>query len=146
MLASVLLLVQITPHNEYLIAICPQGYFCFISTGWGGCTSDKFITEQSNFLSHFLPGDVLLADRGFLVKESIQRCQAELKIPAFTRGKKQLDPVDLENTRCLASLRIHIERVIGVLRQKCTVLQITVPISFRHRQRKLCYLPTLTRL
>ncbi|ROL48786.1 THAP domain-containing protein 11 [Anabarilius grahami] len=75
-------------------------------------------------------GDVVLADRGFLVKESIQRCQAELKIPAFTRGKKQLDPVDLENTRCLASLRIHIERVIGVLRQKYTVLQSTVPISF----------------
>ncbi|CAL9704626.1 unnamed protein product [Knipowitschia caucasica] len=51
-------------------------------------------------------------------------------MPAFTRGKKQLDPVDLENTRCLASLRIHIERVIGVLRQKYTVLQSTVPISF----------------
>ncbi|KAK9965554.1 hypothetical protein ABG768_004640 [Culter alburnus] len=115
---------------KYLIAICPQGSICFISTGWGGRTSDKFITEQSNFLSHLLPGDVVLADRGFLVKESIQRCQAELKIPAFTRGKKQLDPVDLENTRCLASLRIHIERVIGVLRQKYTVLQSTVPISF----------------
>lgn len=112
---------------KYLIAICPQGSICFISTGWGGRTSYKFITEQSNFLSHLLPGDVVLADRGFLVKESIQRCQAELKISAFTRGKKQLDPVDLENTRCLASLRIHIERIIGVLRQKYTVLQTLSP-------------------
>ncbi|XP_055012542.1 uncharacterized protein LOC129409806 [Boleophthalmus pectinirostris] len=121
---------------KYLIAVCPQGSICFISTGWGGRTSDKLITEQSNFLSHVLPGDIVLADRGFLVKESIQRCQAELKIPAFTRGKKQLDPIELENTRCLASLRIHIERVIGVLRQKYTILQNTVPLSFTDIERE----------
>ena len=64
------------------------------------------------------------------MKEAVERCQAELKIPAFTRGKVQLDPVDIENTRSLASLRIHIERVIGVLRQKYTILQNTVPITF----------------
>ncbi|XP_063752115.1 uncharacterized protein LOC134872657 [Eleginops maclovinus] len=115
---------------KYLIAICPQGSICFISTGWGGRTSDKFITEHSTFLPNILPGDVVLADRGFLVKESVERCQAELKIPAFTRGKTQLDPADIENTRSLASLRIHIERVIGVLRQKYTILQSTVPITF----------------
>ena len=115
---------------KYLIAICPQGTISFISTGWGGRTSDKFITEHSNFLPNILPGDVVLADRGFLVKESVERCQAELKIPAFTRGKVQLDPVDIENTRSLASLRIHIERDIGVLRQKYTILQNTVPITF----------------
>ena len=90
----------------------------------------------SKFLSHLLPGDVILADRGFLVKESIERCQAELKIPAFTCGKKQLDPADWENTRHLASLRIHIERVIGVLHQKYTVLQSTVPICFTDIERE----------
>ncbi|XP_049452559.1 uncharacterized protein LOC125901159 [Epinephelus fuscoguttatus] len=115
---------------KYLIAICPQGYICFISNGWGGRTSDKFITEQSHFLSHLLPGDLVLADRGFNVKDSLQSCQSELKIPAFTCGKKQLDPVELENTRCLASLRIHIERITGVLHQKYSVLQSTVPIGF----------------
>lgn len=45
-------------------------------------------------------------------------------------GKKQLDPVDLESTRHLASLRIHIEGVIGVLRQKYTALQSIIPIVF----------------
>ena len=71
----------------------------------------------------------MLADRGFDVTDSVNSYQAELKIPVFTRGKKQLDPVDLENTRGLASVRIHIERVIGVLRQKYTMLQSTVPVS-----------------
>ncbi|KAL7406573.1 hypothetical protein ABVT39_022458 [Epinephelus coioides] len=79
---------------------------------------------------HFISGDLVLADRGFNVKDSVQSCQSELKIPAFICGKKQLDPVELENTRCLASLRIHIERIIGVLRQKYSVLQSTVPIGF----------------
>lgn len=115
--------------QKYLIGICPQGSITFISNGWGGRTSDKHITENSGFLSKLLPGDLVLADRGFDVTDSVNSYQAELKIPAFTRGKKQLDPVDLENTRGLASVRIHIERVIGVLRQKYTMLQSTVPVS-----------------
>ena len=115
--------------QKYLIGICPQGSITFISNGWGGRTSDKHITENSGFLSKLLPGDLVLADSGFDVTDLVNSYQAELKIPAFTRGKKQLDPVDLENTRGLASVKIHIERVIGVLRQKYTMLQSTVPVS-----------------
>lgn len=114
---------------KYLIGICPQGVISFISNGWGGRTSDKHITENSGFLDKLLPGDLVLADRGFDVGDSVGLYQAELKIPAFTRGKKQLDPIDLENTRGLAAVRIHIERIIGVLRQKYTILQSTVPIT-----------------
>ena len=79
------------------------------------------------------------------MKEAVERCQAELKIPAFTRGKVQLDPVDIENTRSLASLRIHIERVIGVLRQKYTILQNTVPITFTdiETENDVTYLDTI---
>ncbi len=80
---------------KYLIAICRQGSVCFISNGWGSRTSGKFITEQSDFLCHLLPGDLVLAVRGFNIKDSIHSYQAGLKIPAFTRGKKQLHPVDL---------------------------------------------------
>lgn len=115
---------------KYLIAICPQGSICFISNGWGGRTSNKFITEQSHFLPNLLTEDLVLADRGFSIKDSVQSNQAELQISAFTRGKTQLHRVKLENTSCLESLRIHIEEVTGVLRRKYTVLQSTVPISF----------------
>ena len=57
--------------------------------------------------------------------------KAELSIPACTKGKDQLDPIDLEKTRGIANVsRIHVERVIGLLRQKCIVLQWTLPIDF----------------
>ena len=55
---------------------------------------------------------------------------AEVKIPAFTRGKSQLYACDVQKTRKLAHLRIHIERVIGVVRQKYTILESQVPIDY----------------
>ena len=36
-----------------------------------------------------LPGDIVLADRGFDIAESVGLKQARLHIPAFTRGKEQ---------------------------------------------------------
>ena len=51
-------------------------------------------------------------------------------MPAFTKGKTQLDPRDVENTRGIANVRIHVERVIGSLRQKYTILNSTLPILF----------------
>ena len=71
-----------------------------------------------------------MADRGFTISESVGLQQARLVIPAFTKGKTQLDPVDVERTRGIANVRIHVERVIGLLRRKYTILQSILPIDF----------------
>ena len=115
---------------QYLIGITPQGSISFISKGWGGRVSDKYLTNHCGFLDNLVPGDLILADRGFDVADSVGLFNCTLKIPAFTRGKKQLDPVDVETTRALAAQRIHVERVIGLTRQKYTMLQSTVPITY----------------
>ncbi|XP_066263592.1 uncharacterized protein [Branchiostoma lanceolatum] len=73
---------------KYLIAIAPQGVITFISKGWGGRTSDKSITEKSGFIKKLLPGDQVLADRGFDIKGTLATYGASLSIPPFTRGKK----------------------------------------------------------
>lgn len=91
--------------------------------------SDKHITENCGILDKILPGDVILADRGFDVSGSLGLRGAEVAIPAFTRGKKQLSMLEVETTRNLAAVRIHVERAIGVARQKYTMLQSTIPIS-----------------
>ena len=51
---------------------------------------------HDRWLRHCIPGDLVLADRGFTVHESVQFHQAKLNIPAFTKGKDQLDSVDVE--------------------------------------------------
>ena len=101
----------------------------FLKLG-GGRTSDKFLTENCGFLDKLLPGDMVMADRGFTVSESVGLKQAKLIIPAFTKGKSQLDPVDVEKTRGISSIRIHAERVIGLLRCKYTILEGTLPTDF----------------
>lgn len=115
---------------KYLVGITPQGFISFISKGYGGRSSDKFVTESSGLLDKLNIGDVVMTDRGFLIEEELLHRGVELRIPAFTKGKKQLHPRDIENTRNIANVRIHVERVIGQLRQKFTILhQYKFPIS-----------------
>ena len=97
----------------------------FISKGWGGRTSDKYITEHSGYLNNLLPGDIILADRGFDVADSVALMGATLDIPAFTKGREQLSAGEIENTRKIANVRIHVERVIGAVRQRFTILSAT---------------------
>uniref|UniRef100_A0A3Q1ET94 Uncharacterized LOC110956967 n=1 Tax=Acanthochromis polyacanthus TaxID=80966 RepID=A0A3Q1ET94_9TELE len=100
---------------KYLIGITPQGAVSFISTGWGGSVSDKELTEDCGILNRLLPGDLVLADRGFDIADSVALVCAEVQAPAFTCGRSQLDAIDMEETRELAHLRVHVERVIGVV-------------------------------
>ena len=69
-------------------------------------------------------------DRGFDISDSVGMMQARLHIPAFTRGKSQLDALDVEKTRCIANVRIHVERVIGIVRKKYSILKGTLPLEY----------------
>lgn len=115
---------------KFLIAIAPQGVVTYISEGWGGRVSDKHITEHCGLLDNLVPGDVVLADRGFNIEDSVGFYCARLHLPAYTKGKKQLSPEDVERTRKLANVRIHVERVIGLIRNKFVFLKSTVPINY----------------
>ena len=54
---------------------------------------------------------------------------AKVKTPPFTKGKNQLEKVEVDWSRELSLVRIHVERVIGVLKQKYTILQGILLIS-----------------
>ena len=104
----------------------------YISEGWGGRVSDKYLTEHCGLLNNLFPGDMILADWGFDIKDSVGLHCATITLPHFTRGKKQLNGIDheVEQSRRIANVRIHVERVIGNLRQKYTLLHTTQPIDY----------------
>jgi hypothetical protein len=77
----------------------------FVSKGWGGRVSDKHLTENCGILNFLQPGDVILADRGFTVQDSVGLCCAEVKMPPFTRGKKQLSRSATNTARQLSHVR-----------------------------------------
>ena len=94
-----------------------------------GRVSDKHLTENSGLLDHLTPGDVIFADKGFDVQESVALYCSTIKIPAFTKGKKQLGGIEVEPTRQIANVRIHVERVIGNIRKTYSILGATQPID-----------------
>ena len=76
----------------------------------------------------------MLADHGFTVQGSVGLNCAKLEILPFTRGKPQLSRVAVDKARPLSRVIIHVERVIGLLRNKFTILQSTLPVSFLMRE------------
>ena len=89
--------------------------------------SDKVLTQKCGFLDLIHNGDVILADRGFNIGDELAIRGAKLQIPAFTKGKKQFSPIEVQHPRKLAHVRIHVERVIGQLKKKYSILQGTYP-------------------
>lgn len=98
---------------KYLVGMSPAGAITFLSEGWGGRVSDKQLTAESGFYDLLQINDEILADRGFTIRDELAVRGATLRIPHFTKGKKQLSAQEVETSRRLSNVRIHIERVIG---------------------------------
>ena len=101
---------------KYLVSITPAGSVSFVSKAFGGKASDKVITIESGFLNLLHHGDQVMADRGFLIREELASCGAELIMPAFTKGKPQLSAYEVENSRKISNVRIHVERAMERLK------------------------------
>ena len=71
---------------------------------------------------------MVLADRRFTIEESVGLLCAEVEHHPFTRGKPQLSKLEVDASRQPPHVRIHVERVIGAVRQKYMILQSTLPI------------------
>ncbi|XP_065302248.1 uncharacterized protein [Dermacentor albipictus] len=121
-------------HNtvKHLMGIAPQGVVTFVSKGSCGRASDKVIAEKCGISNNLLPGDAVLADRGFTIADSVSMHCAKLAMPTFTKGKQQLSAMDVEKTHKIANVRIHVERVervIGLVRNNYRILKLTLPVE-----------------
>uniref|UniRef100_A0A3Q2PCF0 Uncharacterized LOC105928197 n=2 Tax=Fundulus heteroclitus TaxID=8078 RepID=A0A3Q2PCF0_FUNHE len=118
-------------HNntiKYLIAFTPAGAISFLSPGWGGQVSDRQITYDSGFLGRLEPRDQIIAERVFQIRSELAAQGATFRIPHFARRKKQLSAHELETSRQLSRVRIHVERVLGRWKD-FKILQSVIPLS-----------------
>ena len=63
-----------------------QGVISFVSNAWGGHVSDRYITDYHRVFHHFIPSDIVLADRGFNISDSVAKIQASLHMVVFSKG------------------------------------------------------------
>ncbi|XP_035997780.1 uncharacterized protein LOC105928197 isoform X6 [Fundulus heteroclitus] len=118
-------------HNntiKYLITFTPAGAISFLSPGWGGQVSDRQITYDSGFLGRLEPRDQIIAERVFQIRSELAAQGATFRIPHFARRKKQLSAHELETSRQLSRVRIHVERVLGRWKD-FKILQSVIPLS-----------------
>ena len=88
--------------------ITPAGAVSFLSRGWGGRVSDKEITMHFGFLKFLQNGDLILGNNSFNIAETLPTHGAILKIPHFTKGKSQMSGKEVDNSRKISNVRIHL--------------------------------------
>ena len=101
---------------KVLIGVAPNGSFSFASDCFEGSISDKEIVKKSGFINHIQPGDVILADRGFLIEDLLKEKKAALVIPPFLHGRTQFTLRETQLTKVIARARIHVERFMERLK------------------------------
>lgn len=65
----------------------------------GGKASDRKITINDGFLDLIEPGDLILADRGFTIKDAIIKKRAYLEIPPPSSGLEQMTRENVMKTK-----------------------------------------------
>lgn len=120
-------------HNtaKGLIGISPNGFVTFVADLVPGNLSDKDITKHSRLYNLLEAGDSVMADRGFRIRDDLAAINVTLNIPPFLNGKSQLPLADEIQTRQIAKLRIHVERVIGQVKV-FRILKNVFPNSMAH--------------
>ena len=106
-------------HNtaKGLIGIAPHGAVTFVSELYGGHCSDKANVENCGILQLLEEGDSIMADIGFEIQDLLAKKKVYLNIPPFMRCKDQLSPEEEDETRDVASVRIHLERAIELVKK-----------------------------
>ncbi|KAL3862189.1 hypothetical protein ACJMK2_026408 [Sinanodonta woodiana] len=97
---------------KILVGVSPCGVISFVSNCYAGSISDKKITELSGVLDLCEPGDSVMVDKGFLISDLTTPKGIDVIIPHFKSKMKQFTRRQVEETRRIANLRIHVEREI----------------------------------
>ena len=106
---------------EFVVGIILTGVICFLSLCWGGRVSDEKLTRCSGLLNLIEPGDVILADRGFHIAHDVAIQEAKRVISEA--NSSYLSMYEVKLSWQMAHVHIHVEWVVGVLKNRYTISQ-----------------------
>ena len=120
-------------HVTYkgLIGIAPSGAVTFVGPLYQGRTSDKEIVGKCGLLDPQLwdaNRDSVMADRGFTIEDDLKKINVALNIPAFLDGRDQLDEDEVLESQSIASVHIHVERLMSRLK-KSRLTKMEIPLT-----------------
>lgn len=116
-----------------LIGVAPNGVITFVSDLYPGSLSDKKIVKDSGIMTKMDVGDLILADKGFLIKDLLPTGVC-LNIPPFLTTS-QFTPQQVIQTKTIARARIHVERAIR--RLKCYSILDSIPSNLISQSSKI---------
>ncbi|XP_015772313.1 PREDICTED: uncharacterized protein LOC107350584 [Acropora digitifera] len=93
---------------KVLTGVAPNGVLTYVSNLYPGSISDKSIVQQSGLLKHFVAGDLILADKGFLIQDIVPN-GVSVNIPPFLEHGRFTES-EAKVTKSIARCRIHVER------------------------------------
>ncbi|XP_031334451.1 uncharacterized protein LOC116164410, partial [Photinus pyralis] len=103
---------------KYLISSTPDGFINFVSDGYGGRISDSLLVKTCGYLSLVPSGCSVMADRGFKdIGKDLHEQNCCLVRPPSVLSSAKPTKIEVMESKRIASLRIHIERVIRRVRE-----------------------------
>lgn len=80
----------------------------YVSKLYPGSISDKEIVKQSGLVNHMASGDLIPADKGFLIQDIVPK-GVSVNIPPFSQNGK-FTASEIRATKTFAKCRIDVER------------------------------------
>lgn len=99
-----------TNNTFFFLGVAPNGVITFVSNLFPVSTSDKNIVQNCGILNQLEAGDLILADKGFLIRDILPPGVALNILPFLTSA--QFTPEQVRQTECIARARIYVEREI----------------------------------
>lgn len=108
---------QFSPNNtlKYLVAVAPCGLIMFVSAAYGLRCTERLITMDSGILNFIMPGDQVMAERGFDINDLLMKRKAHLVTPSFSK-KRRLQTDKIVFVGQTTQVRTHVERAVGCLK------------------------------